>query len=397
VAIQGGSGDDCVYCRVATRGRVHRELQADPSPTGWNASCITRGMSARRVWTVLALLAAGCGPADTVGPDTRVVIAAMQQRSLLREQGLALADPADLRLEARNLLRNLNLGRLPDIPLPAITALPKTIRVWRKSLGGSDSCTGQVDVLPLETYVKGVLPHEWISSWKQESLRSGAVAIRTYATAWILKGGKYNCADLCDTTSSQVYKDSTLPVTNQAVDDTAGQILVTGSSVVFAEYSAENGDPTKTGVSDPVCAGKTLYGHGRGMCQWGSQRWALQGKSYTWIAPHYYPGATLWSAVSTLPPDAGTPKVDSAAPKTDSASPRTDREPGPDPVRIDGGSGMQPDGYEAPPLSPPAQSATGTLTGGCSVGGGASGAEVMLVLVVLGGVRRRARSLPTNG
>jgi hypothetical protein len=66
---------------------------------------------------------------------------------------------------------------------------------------------------------------------------------------------------------------------------------------VFAEYSAENGNPTATGISDSVCAGYTRQGHGRGTCQWGSQRWASQaGRSHTWILEHYYPGAAVVKA-----------------------------------------------------------------------------------------------------
>jgi len=158
------------------------------------------------------------------------------ERSALR----ARPDPADLRPEARLLLEELRLGRAPAWSAQpfAFTAPPATIRVWRRSLGGSDSCKGQVDVLPLEKYVKGVLPHEWITSWGGESLRAGAIAIRTYGAAWIAKGGKYDCADLCDTTYSQVYKDDTLPETDQAVDDTASEVLLEGGELVFAEYSA---------------------------------------------------------------------------------------------------------------------------------------------------------------
>ncbi len=35
------------------------------------------------------------------------------------------------------------------------------------------------------------------------------------------------------------------------------------------------------------------YGHGVGMCQWGAQGMALEGKSYRDILAHYYPGAEL--------------------------------------------------------------------------------------------------------
>jgi hypothetical protein len=306
----------------------------------------------------------------------------LEERALFRLAGLATEDTADLRPEARTFLVQLRYHKKPELPSIWTTSLtlPKTIRVWRRSKGGSDSCSGQVDVLPLEDYVKGVLPHEWISSWKEESLKAGSVAIRTYASAWVAKGGKYKCADLCDTTYSQVYKDSTLPKTNQAVDATVGQVLVkSDGSLVFAEYSAENGDPTKFGVSDPVCAGKKLYGHGRGMCQWGSQRWASQGKDYKWIALHYYPGASL-SGGPAPDPDLGAPPPDSGPPppKLDARPPHPD----PDgPPRLDGGT--------PPPPHNPGPRSTNTLRGGCSAGGGSGGGSTLpgvgaLLLLLLG-------------
>jgi hypothetical protein len=202
----------------------------------------------------------------------------------------------DLRPEALELMRAHEEGE-DGAPSPIALAWqpPQAIRVWRRGLDGSTaSCSGRVDVIPLEKYVKGVLPHEWIRSWHTESLRAGAVAIRTYAASWISNGGKYSCADLDDTTASQVYKDEFFAVTDAAVDATASTFVMKSGLPVFAEYSAENGHPTATGISDTVCAGKTRQGHGRGTCQWGTQRWASgSGQSHTWILQHYYPGATI--------------------------------------------------------------------------------------------------------
>src|SRR5262249_20783693 len=111
---------------------------------------------------------------------------------------------------------------------------------------------------------------------------------------WIRNGGKYTCADLDDTTASQVYKDEFFAVTDAAVNAVAGTYVMKDGVPIFAEYSAENGNPTATGVSEPLCAGHPRNGHGRGTCQWGSQRWASQSaKSHTWILEHYYPGATV--------------------------------------------------------------------------------------------------------
>ncbi len=202
----------------------------------------------------------------------------------------------DLRPEAEALIRERDL----EIAEPAVDVSyawtpPATIRIWRRGLDGSSaSCSGRVDVIPLEKYVKGVLPHEWIRSWHTESLKAGAIAIRTYAASWVKNGGKYTCADLDDTTASQVYRDEFFAVTNSAVDATANTYVMKNGLPIVAEYSAENSNPTATGVSEPLCAGKPRNGHGRGTCQWGSQRWASQsGKSATWIMEHYYPGATV--------------------------------------------------------------------------------------------------------
>ncbi|MFZ8833323.1 MAG: hypothetical protein ACO2O5_03845 [Candidatus Caldipriscus sp.] len=41
-------------------------------------------------------------------------------------------------------------------------------------------------------------------------------------------------------------------------------------------------------ILDTVCSGRACYGHGRGMCQWGSSRWANRGFTWKWINEHYY-------------------------------------------------------------------------------------------------------------
>ncbi len=226
----------------------------------------------------------------------------------------------DLRPEARALIESRQAGEIEPEVIAAGWQPPTTIRIWRRGLDGSSaSCSGRVDVIPFETYVKGVLPHEWIRSWHVESLKSGAIAIRTYAANWVRNGGKYTCADLDDTTASQVYKDERFANTNAAVDATAGMYVMKNGLPINAEYSAENSNPTANGVSEPLCAGKTRYGHGRGTCQWGSQRWASQsGKNATWIMEHYYPGASV-QKVGGTPTPSTTIVVDSDNANNDAA------------------------------------------------------------------------------
>jgi hypothetical protein len=169
----------------------------------------------------------------------------------------------------------------PQTP-PATTNVPDTIRVGR-------NCTGRtcptVEVHSLEMYVKHVLPAEWFSCWGSlsggmNSLRAGAVAIRSYGTYH--QQHPINPAyDICDTTSCQVFGSATSTNANQATDDTAGFVLVDAAGDISAtEYSAENNNTgcgdclTGRCVFDPVCCGFAANGHGRGMCQWGSARWA---------------------------------------------------------------------------------------------------------------------------
>src|SRR5690349_16376891 len=214
-------------------------------------------------------------------------------RAILATAGTT-ATPLTLGAARRRGLINEPPATTSDMGVETFDA-PATIRVWRRGVDGSTgSCSGRVDVIDFATYVKGVLPHEWIRSWDDQALETGAIVIRTYAAWWVNAGGKYDCADLDDTTASQVYRDEWFPETDAAVDATAGIYVADGSGdLVFAEYSAENGDPTALGVDDSVCAGHPVQGHGRGTCQWGSQRWAQAGQTADWIATHYYPGSTL--------------------------------------------------------------------------------------------------------
>lgn len=198
----------------------------------------------------------------------------------------------------------------PDLPI----RLPRTIRVR--------TATG-IDYVSLETYTKRVLPAEWIPSWGNlnqgrgmHSLRAGAVAVRTYAVGYVHAPYAAD-ADICATTSCQVYNpERQSSLTDQAVDETAGNVLVDASGWVgfkLTEYSAENnglgttcGDGfvgnAGTCRADPVCGGLglTRNGHGRGLCQTGSARWATG-----WYrvlsnpgSPHPY-GTRTWQAILT--------------------------------------------------------------------------------------------------
>lgn len=210
--------------------------------------------------------------------------------------------------------------------MPVIT-VPDMIRV------GFDCATAttckSVEILPFENYVKRGLNDEWFPSWSQDSLRAGAVAYRSYG-AWHVAHPRTANYDICATPSCQANDPDTSVSTDIAVDATTGYVVVQNGEIFRAEYSAElnnlRGARSCTNIDqslvcgdgsagsppafwpclpDPVCTGSSCFGHGRGMCQWGTERWARnQSRDWRWIVKHYYSGGGgLRSSVLVGPND----------------------------------------------------------------------------------------------
>ncbi len=165
--------------------------------------------------------------------------------------------------------------------------VPLNIRVGKNCTG--TNCT-YAQVYSLQTYCKYVLPAEIYSCWGNltggmNSLQACAVAVRSYGMYYVYNPINAGLYDICDNTYCQ-YMGTTLSTnTSNAVDNTFGYILTNSSGVVRSEYSAENNNKgcgngySGTGsswpcISDPVCTGFSPNGHGRGLCQWGTVRWA---------------------------------------------------------------------------------------------------------------------------
>ncbi|MFC5835875.1 SpoIID/LytB domain-containing protein [Nonomuraea insulae] len=160
------------------------------------------------------------------------------------------------------------------------TKLPTTILVYRKSLD-------RVERIEFKTYVKNVLPNEWVSSWPSESLKAGAMAVKNFGWYWALhsnrKTASGQCFDVYDHTSSQVYKPgSAKAVTSAAVDATWGTRLTRSGKIFRAQY----------------CSTTTACGNwvtGDWMSQNGSRDKARAGWSYSRILKYYYTGIVLSS------------------------------------------------------------------------------------------------------
>jgi len=156
--------------------------------------------------------------------------------------------------------------------------LPSTILVYRVGLG-------RVDRVDFKTYVKNVLPNEWVSSWPAASLRAGAMAVKSYAWYWALhstrKTAGGQCYDVRDDTADQVYRPSSaLSSTSSAVDNTWSARMTRSGNILQAHY----------------CSTTTACGawvDGNWLSQYGSRDLANAGDSYQTILRHYYSGITL--------------------------------------------------------------------------------------------------------
>lgn len=163
---------------------------------------------------------------------------------------------------------------------------------------GSNGITLINDV-PLEDYLKGVVPAEMPSKWNKEALKAQAIAARSYAVA-TKNAGKHGSKgfDLVDTTADQAYggasaeKDST----TQAVEETKGIVLVQNKKVLPTYYHASSGGKTKVWNSGSSFLqsvpsfdnGTKKNGHGVGMSQHGANNLAAQGYNAYQILNYFY-------------------------------------------------------------------------------------------------------------
>lgn len=166
------------------------------------------------------------------------------------------------------------------------------------SVGFAD---GHVEIMPIEDYVKGVVPAEVFPSWPDAILDAQAIAARTYALAQ--QGSpKHKGVDVCTETCCQAYRPKRRTArTDAAVERTAGIVGMHKQTLgivptYFSAYCAGHttgkwGDWLKD-VPNCLCAEsrkwKIPQGHQNGLCQWGGYYLARSGKSWRQILDTYY-------------------------------------------------------------------------------------------------------------
>ncbi len=103
-----------------------------------------------------------------------------------------------------------------------------------------------INFVDLESYLYGVVPNEISASWGEESLKAQAVAARTYAVSCLNPNASYGY-DLDDNQNSQVYRGyiSEKDSTNNAVDETTGEMIYYKDNLIQAFYHSTSGGSTE--------------------------------------------------------------------------------------------------------------------------------------------------------
>ena len=158
-----------------------------------------------------------------------------------------------------------------------------------------------INDIPLELYLRGVVPSEMPSSWEHEAHKAQAIAARSYAAANLGKRGKYGY-DLKDTPEDQAYGGASAETnqTNNAVQETEGIVLVCQGKIVPAYYSASAGGHTNSASQvwtndlpfikavPSFDDGVKKNGHGVGMSQHGANNLAKRGYNAYQILKYFY-------------------------------------------------------------------------------------------------------------
>ncbi|WP_404789077.1 SpoIID/LytB domain-containing protein [Altericista sp. CCNU0014] len=133
-----------------------------------------------------------------------------------------------------------------------ITAAQNVIQVGNQSFGGrlrfQPNAYGSytlVNQVPVETYLRGVVPHEIGSQAPETAVQAQTILARTYALR-NLRRFKVDGYELCATTQCQVYEglSGATPVSDRAIATTTGQVLTYGNELIDALYSSTTGGVT---------------------------------------------------------------------------------------------------------------------------------------------------------
>lgn len=115
-----------------------------------------------------------------------------------------------------------------------------------------------VNELPLEDYIRGVIPIEVPKMFQHEAQKALVLAIRTYAIT-SLSRHKADGFNLCDNTNCQCFAGASREAAwvDTLIDETRGQIITYNGEPIHALYSTDCGGSTQN--NEDAGTGKTVW------------------------------------------------------------------------------------------------------------------------------------------
>jgi stage II sporulation protein D len=148
---------------------------------------------------------------------------------------------------------------------PLTLVLPGNKRArYRGILRSTAAKPGQrrqtVNLVPMEAYLRGVVPQEIPALWHQEAVAAQSIAARTYAAFERTRPAARHY-DLCDTTLCQVYGgvDAEHEASDAAIRSTAGEVLTYEGAPAFTQFSSSSGGWTAAGSMPYLVAQEDPY------------------------------------------------------------------------------------------------------------------------------------------
>jgi SpoIID/LytB domain protein len=221
---------------------------------------------------IRVLLSGDTGNSTDVYPGTGLVVTdlATGAHATLpsgRERWRSLVDSAGLHVQQRLngvwqayalagktvVVGPVRFGGPPAVRVAYADGTSRDYRGSIRSVELSPATVATVNDLPMESYLRGVVPRESSSSFQPAALQAQAIAARSYSAYKQQHTATGNYADICDTTACQVYGGAVLynaqgtrtaletTNTDDAVSVSAGTIRTYQGKPIFAEFSSSNG------------------------------------------------------------------------------------------------------------------------------------------------------------
>ncbi len=100
-----------------------------------------------------------------------------------------------------------------------------------------------INLVSMESYLRGVVPAEMPASWSAEAVKAQSVAARTYAAKLRSTVSSSAIYDLCDTSACQVYKGvaAEYSSSDKAIAATADKVVEYKGKLALTMFSSSNG------------------------------------------------------------------------------------------------------------------------------------------------------------